>query len=583
MDELKENNSSEQVWLAKSSGVIMGPYSKSQLIDLLSKKEISIIDEIRSPQSRWGFIREKEEFRDIIQQLRDQLNAQKDETNTMYVGGQKTITHTERTHIDDLTPAPVSLANIKTTGADLAQAQGLESFPMQQNIAKKSYETRPGVLAALLVVLIAVVVFGISSGLLLNKKENRLIGGEDYLRLARLYNSYGNYSRALEFYKKAEVAKSLDPLSRLEMLPIMVVQENQYLAVRHILYEMEPQFSADKKILENIKNVQALSYLREGQFDEAEKRYLELFNADGTAAEIKNKIQLNLLEIKILRGQYEQALAAMNTISANDLNAMPLYKGLVVFRLFSDQQNSVSATLQQNVQNVITELLAWQKKSQDYLPESSLLLAAFYHKQGSVDLMNKQLQNLLTIYPDLSKEHIHDLLVDREILSWSFLQNICEILIGPMPDSVIKFGLDAYCSYQRGDMKNALDILDKARNQYSTDPLLYGLHSFVLYRYGRGEEAKVLASLPSAEKSFLLKTTVAMVCSDKNDWSCAEKNFSQISQNPVYGTVNIDKGLAQSYYELGKRDLSLKWMQKGLETSAHYGPLLELKEKISDQ
>ncbi len=584
MDELKDHSSSEQVWLAKSSGVLMGPYSKSQLVDLLSKKEISIIDEIRSPSSRWTFIREREEFRDVIQLLREQLNAQKDETNTVYVGGQKTITHTERTHIDDLTPAPVSLANVPAHELDKSKAQGMESFPVQERTNKKTYESRPGVLAGLLVVLIALVVYGISSGfLLINKKENRLIGGEDYLRLARLYNSYGNYTRALEFYKKADLAKSLDPLSRLEMLPMLVVLENQYLAVRHILDELEPQFSADKKTLENIKNIQALSYLREGQFDEAEKRYLDLLNAEGGSQENKYKFQMNLLEIKILRGQYEQALAAINSFTTNVSTILPLYKSLVVFRLFSDQQGAVSAELQKNVQNVMTELSVWQKKSQDYLPESYLLLAAFYQKLGSLDLMNQQLQTLLTIYPDLSKEHIHDLLVDREILSWSFLQNICEILIHPMSDNVVKFGLDSYCSYQRGDVKNSLDIIEKSRNQYATDPLLYGLHSFVLYRYGRGDEARVLASLPSAEKSILMKTTIGMVCADKKDWSCAEKNFSQVSQIPIYNTVNIDKGLAQSYYELGKRDQSMKWMQKGLETSSHYGPLLELKEKIINE
>ena len=164
-------------------------------------------------------------------------------------------------------------------------------------------------------------------------------------------------------------------------------------------------------------------YLREGQFDEAEKRYLDLLNAEGGSQENKYKFQMNLLEIKILRGQYEQALAAINSFTTNVSTILPLYKSLVVFRLFSDQQGAVSAELQKNVQNVMTELSVWQKKSQDYLPESYLLLAAFYQKLGSLDLMNQQLQSLLTIYPDLSKEHIHDLLVDREILSWSFWVN----------------------------------------------------------------------------------------------------------------------------------------------------------------
>ena len=55
---MRQENRLENKWLIKSENRILGPYNFEQVIDLIRKKQISIIDEIRDPETRWLYVRE---------------------------------------------------------------------------------------------------------------------------------------------------------------------------------------------------------------------------------------------------------------------------------------------------------------------------------------------------------------------------------------------------------------------------------------------------------------------------------------------------------------------------------------------
>ena len=48
----------EKKWIIKSENQILGPYNFDQIVDLIRKGQISLIDEIRDPETRWLYIRE---------------------------------------------------------------------------------------------------------------------------------------------------------------------------------------------------------------------------------------------------------------------------------------------------------------------------------------------------------------------------------------------------------------------------------------------------------------------------------------------------------------------------------------------
>ncbi|MGZ3725383.1 MAG: hypothetical protein ACXWQQ_06270 [Pseudobdellovibrio sp.] len=72
----------EKKWLIKSENKILGPYNFDQIIDLLRKKQISVIDEVRDPETRWLYVRENNEFKNIVEEIRKEIDSRQESTKT---------------------------------------------------------------------------------------------------------------------------------------------------------------------------------------------------------------------------------------------------------------------------------------------------------------------------------------------------------------------------------------------------------------------------------------------------------------------------------------------------------------------
>ncbi len=72
----------EKKWLVKSENKILGPYHFDQIEDLLKKKQISLIDEIRDMDTRWLYIRENPSFKKVVDEIRRELENKMDSTKT---------------------------------------------------------------------------------------------------------------------------------------------------------------------------------------------------------------------------------------------------------------------------------------------------------------------------------------------------------------------------------------------------------------------------------------------------------------------------------------------------------------------
>ncbi|MFN8945321.1 MAG: hypothetical protein ACK5WZ_11950, partial [Pseudobdellovibrionaceae bacterium] len=64
-------------YLVKSSSKVMGPFSEEELVELLIHNQISLLDEIKKPYSRWIYLREDKHFREVIEKVRNQIDQTK--------------------------------------------------------------------------------------------------------------------------------------------------------------------------------------------------------------------------------------------------------------------------------------------------------------------------------------------------------------------------------------------------------------------------------------------------------------------------------------------------------------------------
>lgn len=98
----------DTLWLVKSGDRVLGPFNTGEIIRRLRAKELVVIDEIISPQSRWRHIRDETLFASIVDEIRTGLMTVRDDTEVGESTGTPTMTLNVRGLNDDGTPSPFS-------------------------------------------------------------------------------------------------------------------------------------------------------------------------------------------------------------------------------------------------------------------------------------------------------------------------------------------------------------------------------------------------------------------------------------------------------------------------------------------
>ncbi len=580
--------SNEKKWLIKSSGKILGPYSFDEVSSLLRERRLSLIDEVRSPDGRWLFIRECRSFLEIVKKMRDQQSDSREDTTSLS-GTTKSITI-------DLTPPPVPQPlgrnpvppnplnpNASSTG-NVKLSEILEgNSPLEKPTSATNYasardpriQSRASSLRnrtalfgwlLLLVVVLGLVVFQqMPKG-----EKDRSLGFNDLITLAKSSKALGQYEKSLEMFRKAEAKQKLDVSQNLQMVPLLMKVENQNVQARQILENMSV-LNLETRSKAEVESLMALSYLREGRLDEAQKRY-EWVSQNYPKHEPAG---INLVAISLLQNDFETAVERLNEMFRSGMSEpiLFLYRAISIFR--NSNENSKLEAAKEDLKRLLDQ-------QRDYRSESFLLLAAVETKLNHELDAKDAIKSLLETDPDLTRNHLHDLFVHEEVLEWGYLGNICEMLVKNGTDNVLFKGLGIYCTYQQGDLQAAISQMEQARTQFANDPTLAGLHSFLLWKSGRVNEAKALTQLPKIQETKLSDTVAATLCESQGNWACAEDTWRKLMQKDSKN-ISAFAGLARVALHKGQPEMAQDFIKQGLLISNHYKPLVELKGRINDR
>lgn len=576
---MTQRATNEKNWLVKSSGMIVGPLSLDEIIKDIKLRKITMIDEVRSPETRWKFIREHEELAEVIEEVRNDQAHGKEDTVSTFVEG---LSFEEN---EDFTPAPYPLTQLPASPPtpEPPPPRNVES-PSEKNMAPtavakidpniqkiKSVQRDGGSnlpIYGLLLILIGLIGYAVFQ-YFPRQEIVRNLGYEDYVRLARSNKNLGYNEKALEFFRKAESLQKLDVANQLSMVSLLMKVENQNVQARQILEKISAVPGLDEGTKLEIKSLTALSYLREGQLTEARRRYAEIIKSSPDL----EKAQINLIEIQILQAEFEAARDSIASLMRTGLKdpILLLYRSLASYRI---EEDPVS------LDEVLANLKRFYSQYQDYRAEVVLLQAAVLKKMNKDLDTADAIRKLLAMDPDLTDEHMHDLELNQEVLSWGYLGNICEILIESGGDSPTYKGLEIYCDYQRGEVKQALEKIEKARARTSNDLSLLGLHAFLLFKAGRTNEANSVLQLPRAGESGLAQVVKAKLCQQQRDWNCAEKEWQKVRLRDSQNIAAIS-GLGKVAMERGQIEPAQDYLKQGLLISENYAPLLRLKDELN--
>lgn len=133
---------SEKKWLIKSENKIVGPYSFDEILDLLRKRQVSIIDEVRDPETRWLYVRENSEFKDIVEEIRKEIDSRQESTKTYQTAVTATSAVNQNTSITNSTGNPALDDIFQKTKTDIPAYQN-DHRPSPQDVEVISESTQP--------------------------------------------------------------------------------------------------------------------------------------------------------------------------------------------------------------------------------------------------------------------------------------------------------------------------------------------------------------------------------------------------------------------------------------------------------
>lgn len=575
----------EQVWLIKTAGVVLGPFSLIEVIQGIQDRRISILDEVRSPTTRWGFVREHPQLSEIVKVIRDQDSDRGQITGVTHASMNpdltRSITH-EVLQREDLTPTPIIEEAKAQSSVEIKALERRVSNPEASRVPKplskgqappikqKSIEIRQSYLkwaaagAAVILILIGV--------LIIKNQGPKTMTAEEMIKLGQMHRAMGYYDKALINFRRAQELKKLDANVYLQMIPLELATSKQTLHVQRMIDEAEK----DKKVFESnkneISNWRALMFMSQGEFVAADQEFKAILVQDP----LHKKALLNRGLNYYFLNRFDESLHLITEAQRAGLSHpfASIAKALNAIHLATEAVSSDQSAIIQN------ELMRWWQVRQEFRAEISLVRASYAHRLGRSAEALAAMKEMLNINPDTSKDFVPELDVSYQIIAWERLFPYCERLADSYKDLAVAKGALAFCFYKKGDMAGALKQIDFARRQHSSEGILNGLHAFLLLQSLRASEAKAVLQLETQELFKLSQLLLATQCLEEKNLACSQAALNELVDKKV-DSVEIYMLMAKVYREKSQKEMAKQEIAKGLSISGNYRPLIELREELN--
>lgn len=585
---------SDKNWLVKSSTRILGPFSTEELAQQLRSKQISIIDEIRQPHGRWSYIRENHGFMEIIRAIREEQDANGENTMTQSVA-QQTSTKTDAfveyredtltpPPDSDLTPVPdrlrPSVPGLKdvTPIAErpISRGPGGHSPParvygssqdsgMRERMRQQSERWRWALMALAFVAAVGVL-------FLVTRKEQKRGGSYDELiSQAIRYKSLGLYEKSLASYQKAAKIQEPDAETAAQMAPVLISEDRQTTIGRRIL---ETAFSKEGKsrgeTVEALLGI-AVSYMMDGDLKQAEdvlQRTLghEPFNVSAL---------INLAIIQLKKGNYSQAMRDFDLISKkNPQSAIALYGRSLATMEYARRHNDLNP-----LPGLIRDIRAMVSKTA-YLRQELLLFQVIAQSlMGDVDGLNQGVVQFLNQQSGQARNYVHPLTLDWRFTQWDYLEKYCSDLFHKYPGNSEVKALRSVCLMEINRDSDSAKLLLEAMTEAPKDPYVLATQAGYLVKIGRIPEAKSLLKMPELASLSLRHLLMGQICMDIQDTACAQNSFGTV-YSKERSNPTAAYGLAWVKMRNNEKSAAYDYVRAGLQSEPNYLPLLDLRDQL---
>lgn len=574
----------KKLFLIKISSQITGPFSKTEVIDMIKSGHLSLLDEVSEPYSIWFYLEDHALFKNIKTQTR-LLNNFKNfvtQITSSFTDSQKTTnTHGSDTKTIDQTitktdtRSDLDFDNQKNQANEasfkvLNKTQTVkkshtlyQSQKTYQNLVKKQSSVLLRWFWISIAVLSLLMVFYVTyTEIIIPRKIKQEILKNLHTKAIKLYKAAA-YAQALPYYEKARTNKILQTKDLL-LLGSMYAQKSNFSQVASILDQVSatPAAQTDEYFL-----LQAMLAMHKKHFTQADN-YLKQVSAKHPQA------LLNFLILKLRQRDFKSYEFYLDQIKYTNLSERGLVFYTKTLNLFF--QNKFTDVIQFVDQEI--SLGTNQALSLEFHQELYLMLAYSYLKTKQHQAFEKALISMFNQDPFFSNQHKYNSYVAIKELSWSMFYPYCKSMYDSNLQNSMIHALYGLC-YLKMDMFNkGISIIKNIKNQDPDNVLFASLYAYALMLNNEHLKARQILSLVKTDKidqnsQILFYIIQASLFEAQEDWHRALKTWQLLlSAKPKH--LSGIAGLTTSYYKLNKQVQAKIYLEKGLNLHPYFIKLL---------
>ncbi len=575
----------ETLWLVKSSGRILGPFTSARIGEMLRTREVSVLDEVSSPLRRWQTIQYHEHFKDLIERLRkSNISETTDPTWTVNSGNTSNLTQTLTDSLTgELTEEITDVSSFTSTAKEIVIHNVQEEGRPQTGGAAGRYQTQHGQNTAIQqqvekttrgLWIVTIVVLGVVAAFVMQKRMGGV--GDSRLSAASLKQQVmasvgaGQYQDALRLLKLG--------------IPDPIMAGDLAIFYGSLLIQVEGQTTQGRRLLSAVVSARrgdmkqaytglGIADFLDGQVDSAQENFDKATALDASYT----PAIINAAAVALQRGDYIRAKAlAVKALQISPLQGEALLT-LAQAELLLSQTKGNTGELAHS-QLMIREFLSHQW---DFSSELGFYNVFFDYLRGDKALED-HLREYLDRDPQLTNDHRHNVFIYRGHTQWKMLGRFCEQMAGKLGTNPRAAVLMASCYSHEGRWDQARKHIMKAVQQSPKDALVQAWFSYVLQESGDATEGSVVlakANDLNRRGEFVLPALLqARWCQSKEDWDCARDSWQRIYEHNLDSLPAV-AGLAVFQANRGTRNEAFRMMERGFKISPDYIPLLLLRQK----
>lgn len=315
----------DRKWMIKSENKVLGPFSYDQIEDLLKKKQVSLIDEVRDMDTRWMYIREAEALKSIVDEIREQLARTDDHTKTYQTRGSQSLTKTgtvtQELQVENTNHQMPTFTNVSVEDVDFTEVEPMPAAPNLNKPAQiqptkvkttqyvssadpvvhsKLRERSKLILMVLISILLAVIVIAGGSQFYQNKEKKKQ--EQQSIASLRKYSLYGLESKVVAIFG------NMSPELQRQVLPEIIPMIPKLDSVGYINgaqtisnLKSNPGVSDQRKALLDI--VQFIQAMQDQDLKKARESLIRAKDLDPSSELIKENDAI----LSYYEGKYDQA------------------------------------------------------------------------------------------------------------------------------------------------------------------------------------------------------------------------------------------------------------------------------------